>query len=80
MMGDMSRSDGWCLLLYVTFAVATGFADLRMRTHTDHVVKVYIPGVVAGTENAPGKYRVFAPMLIEEVGSRHHPHGHLANG
>jgi len=61
----MSRSDGWCLLLYVTLAVATGFADLRMRTHTDHVVKVYIPGVVAGTETAPGKYRVFAPMLID---------------
>jgi hypothetical protein len=63
--GEMSRSDGWCLLLYVTLAVATGFADLRMRTHTDHVVKVYIPGVVAGTETAPGKYRVFAPMLID---------------
>ncbi len=65
MMGVMSRSDGWCLLLYVTLAVATGFADLRMRTHTDHVVKVYIPAVVSGTENAPGKYRVFAPMLID---------------
>jgi hypothetical protein len=61
----MHRLDGWCLLLYVTLAVATGFADLRMRTHTDLVVKSYIPAVVAGTEDAPGKYRVFAPFLID---------------
>ena len=59
------RLDGWCLLVYVTLAVATGFADLRMRTNTDHVVKSYIPAVVAGTEDAPGKYRVFAPFLID---------------
>ena len=65
MIGAMSRSDAWCLLLYVTLAVATGFADLRMRAHTDHVVNEYIPAVVAGTENAPGRYRVLAPMLID---------------
>jgi hypothetical protein len=59
------RLDGWCLLVYVTLAIATGFADLRMRTNTDHVVKSYIPAVVAGTEDAPGKYRVFAPFLID---------------
>jgi hypothetical protein len=61
------RLDGWCLLVYVTLAVATGFADLRMRTHTDHVVTSYIPAVVAGTEDAPGKYRVFAPFLIDAL-------------
>jgi hypothetical protein len=61
----LTRRDGWCLLLYITFAIATGFADLRMRAHTDHVVKSYIPGVVAGTEDAPGKYRVFAPLMID---------------
>src|SRR5215831_2160199 len=59
--------DRWCLLLYVTFAVATGFADVRMRAHTDVVVKSYIPGVIAGTESAPGVYRVLAPFTIEAV-------------
>ena len=63
----MSRSDSWCLLLYVTLAVGTGFADVRMRAHTDNVYKAYIPAVVAGTENAPGKYRVFAPFLIDRL-------------
>src|SRR4051812_48931042 len=61
----MSRSDRWCLLLYVTLAIATGFADVRMRAHTDNVYKAYIPAVVAGTEDAPGRYRVFAPFLID---------------
>lgn len=59
------RKDYWCVLLYVTLAVATGFADLRMRAHTDQVTKSYIPGVVAGTESAPGRYRVLAPFLID---------------
>ena len=59
--------DGRCLLLYATLAVATGFADVRMRAHTDNVVKVYIPGVVNGTESAPGLYRVLAPFTIDAV-------------
>jgi hypothetical protein len=59
--------DRWCLLLYVTLAIGVGFADLRMRAHTDTVVKTYIPGVVAGTESAPGVYRVLAPFTIEAV-------------
>jgi hypothetical protein len=65
MIGSMSRPDGWCLLLYVTLTIATGFADVRMRAHTDNVYNAYIPAVVAGTENAPGRYRVFAPFLID---------------
>ena len=52
------------MLLYVSLAVATGFADLRMRPHTLNVVK-YISGVVADTEYAPGKYRVLAPFTID---------------
>jgi hypothetical protein len=59
------RKDYWCLLLYVTLAVATGFADLHMRAHADNVIRSYIPGVVAGTEGAPGRYRVLAPFLID---------------
>ena len=65
MIGGMTRPDGWCLLLYVTLTIATGFADVRMRAHTDNVYNAYIPAVVAGTENAPGRYRVFAPFLID---------------
>jgi hypothetical protein len=65
MNGGMTRPDGWCLLLYVTLTIATGFADVRMRAHTDNVYNAYIPAVVAGTENAPGRYRVFAPFLID---------------
>ena len=61
----MNRKDACCLLLYVTFAVATGFADLRMRAHTANVVDSFIPGVVANTEFAPGKYRVLVPFSIQ---------------
>jgi hypothetical protein len=57
-------SDRRCVLLYVTLAIATGFADLRMRSHTPHVLE-YITGVVANTEYAPGKYRVLAPFVID---------------
>lgn len=64
-MPPRSNRDLWCVLLYITFAVAIGFADLRMRAHTDNVVKNYIPGVVAGTESAPGLYRVLAPFTID---------------
>ena len=65
MIGGMRRPDGWCLLLYVTFTITTGFADVHMRAHTGNVYNVYIPAVVAGTENAPGRYRVLAPFLID---------------
>jgi hypothetical protein len=59
----LGRRDAWCVLLYLTFAVATGFADLRMRAYPQLVVTKFIPDVVAGTEPAPGKYRVLAPFL-----------------
>ncbi len=63
----MTRKDAYCLLVYVSFAIATGFTDLRMRPHTDKVVTDYIPGVVANTEFAPGAYRVLAPLIIHET-------------
>jgi hypothetical protein len=59
----MNRLDYLCLLLYVTFAAATGFADTRMRAHPAHQVDTFIPAVVANTESAPAKYRVLAPFL-----------------
>ena len=61
----MKRSDFHCLLVYITLAVATGFADLRMRAHYDHVVASYIPGVLANTDGPPGVYRVLAPFLVD---------------
>ena len=63
----MMRRDLVCVLLYITLAVAAGFADLRMRQHTGKVVEEYIPGVVANTEFAPGAYRVLAPVVITAV-------------
>ena len=60
----MTRKDALCLLVYVSLAIATGFADLRMRPHTEKVLTEYIPGVVANTEFPPGAYRVLAPFVI----------------
>jgi hypothetical protein len=63
----MTQRDRWCLLLYVSLAVATSFADLRMRAYPAKVVQTYIPGIVNGTEEAPGRYRVLAPFLVYDL-------------
>ena len=63
----MTRRDAWCLLLYVSLAVATGFADLRMRAYPQLVVTKFMPDVVSGAEPAPGKYRVLVPFLDEYI-------------
>src|SRR5687767_11902306 len=62
-----SRRDWWCILFYVSVAVATGFADLRMRAYPKHAATKFIPGVVANAEPAPGRYRVLAPYLDYQV-------------
>jgi hypothetical protein len=62
-----SRKDYWCILFYVSVAVATGFADLRMRAYPKHPVTKFIPAVVANTEPAPARYRVLAPYLDYQV-------------
>jgi hypothetical protein len=59
----MSRLDYRCLLVYVSLAIATGFADTRMRAFPMHPVDTFIPAVVSNTEYAPAKYRVLAPFL-----------------
>jgi hypothetical protein len=61
----MKRKDWLCVLVYLSMTVAVGFADLRMRPHTNKVVADYIPGVVGNTESAPGAYRVLAPFTID---------------
>src|SRR5262245_10795457 len=60
----MTQGDRWFLLLYLSPALPTAFADLRMRAYPAKVVQSYIPGIVNGTEEAPGIYRVLAPFLV----------------
>jgi len=60
-----SRQTWAALLLYVSVAVAVGFTDHRVRRFADHVVTTYIPEVVQGTAEPPGRYRVLAPFLID---------------
>jgi hypothetical protein len=57
------RKDYWCVLLYLSLAVATGFADLRMRAYPKHPVTKFSPAVVANAEPAPARYRVLAPFV-----------------
>ena len=61
------RTDYWCLLLYVTLALATGFADLRMRAYPQHAATKFIPGVIDNTESAPGRYRILAPYIDHQI-------------
>jgi hypothetical protein len=63
----MIRKDYWCLLLYLTLAIATGFADLRMRAYPQHSATKFIPAVVDNTESAPGRYRVLAPFIDHQI-------------
>jgi hypothetical protein len=59
------RPGSWrvWLLIYVVVTLATGFADLRMRQHAARAWTAYIPEVVDGSAEAPGRYRVLAPFL-----------------
>jgi hypothetical protein len=56
---------GWRLWLplYLAIAVASGFIDLRVRAHADTVLR-YIPDVVNGRAEAPGRYRILAPWVV----------------
>jgi hypothetical protein len=57
---------GWRLWLplYVAIAVASGFMDLRARAYPDRVVTHYVPEVVSGRAEAPGRYRILAPWVV----------------
>jgi hypothetical protein len=50
------------LLLYVAVATAMGHVDYQIRSHPERGFAEYAPAVVAGTEPAPGRYRVLAPF------------------
>jgi hypothetical protein len=49
--------------IYLVVTLATGFADLHMRPHATRAWTAYVPEVVNGTADAPGRYRVLAPFL-----------------
>jgi hypothetical protein len=51
--------------LYMVVATAIGFVDFRARAHPAIAYEKYTPGVVANTEEPPGKYRVLAPFTYE---------------
>jgi hypothetical protein len=63
----MQQLSSWRIWLpfYVLLALASGFTDLRVRRYPEHAVKVYMPGVIDGTADAPGLYRVLAPFSFE---------------
>ena len=50
------------LLLYVAVATALAHVDYQIRSHPEDGFATYSPAVVAGTETAPGRYRVLAPF------------------
>jgi hypothetical protein len=59
------RPGSWhvWILIYLVVTVATGFMDVRTRQHAARAWTAYIPEVVDGTAEAPGRYRVLAPFL-----------------
>lgn len=66
-MTTFTRFDRRALLIYISLAVAVGFTDHRVRRFADYVVTTYVPAVVDGTADAPGRYRVLAPFAIDAV-------------
>jgi hypothetical protein len=55
----------WLIPLYVALATAAGFADYHTRLNPDLGFTKYIPEVVSGTAEPPGRYRVLAPILFD---------------
>jgi len=53
------------LPLYLALATAIGFVDYHIRPHPDLGFTKYIPEVLAGTAEAPGRYRVLAPAAYQ---------------
>lgn len=64
----MSRSmSAVALVLYVAVATSIGHVDYHIRAHPERGFAEYSPGVRAGTEPAPGKYRVLAPYVYDAL-------------
>ena len=58
------RAAGWLLPLYLAMAAASAFADYRMRAYPERPALEFIPAVVAGTADAPERYRVLVPFAV----------------
>lgn len=61
------RAAWWLLPLYLAMATALGFADFRMRAHQERAALEFIPTVVAGSADAPERYRVLMPFVIHAL-------------
>lgn len=48
-------------------ATSLGHVDYHIRSNPERGFTEYSPGVVAGTESAPGRYRILAPYLYTGV-------------
>jgi hypothetical protein len=64
-MPNVRRIDWYAFLIYVSVAVSLGFTDHRVRRFAEYVVTEYIPAVVGGHADAPARYRVLAPFLLD---------------
>jgi hypothetical protein len=64
-----ARAAGWVavLPLYLAVATALGFVDYHVRPHPEDGFSKYAPSVIAGTAEAPGRYRVLAPYAYDAV-------------
>jgi hypothetical protein len=61
------RAAGWLLPLYLAIAGASAFADFRMRAYPERPALEFIPAVVAGTADAPERYRVLVPFIVNAL-------------
>jgi hypothetical protein len=55
------------LPLYLAVATAIGFVDYRVRPFPEHGFVNYVPTVLDGTAEPPGRYRVLAPWAYSAV-------------
>jgi hypothetical protein len=60
---SQARARLWVMIALVAFSSA--YIDLRVRAHPGRAYAEYIPGVMAGTEEAPGRYRILAPWIVD---------------
>jgi hypothetical protein len=51
------------VLLYLAVATSLGHVDYHIRGNPERGFREYSPGVIAGTEPPPGRYRVLAPYV-----------------
>ncbi len=65
--GSAARAKVAIAALLLTMAFATAFVDFRIREFRPLVHESYIPAVLDGSAEAPGRYRVLAPWVVKLV-------------